>query len=131
MNRDDEDVDSDDEVFEGDDADDAEGSDDEVDTPQLASYGCTIVDYRQAKADMATAVKTTPNFLTKYERVRILGIRTKQLQLGARPLIDATGLLSEREIALKELELRRLPLIVRRHVAGRTEDWKLSDFRTI
>ena len=80
--------------------------------------------------------KTIP-LLTKYEKTRILGIRTKQLNNGAQPYVSTTGLGSAQIIdgyvvALRELEEKRLPFIIRRPLPnGGTEYWYLQDLEVL
>ena len=76
--------------------------------------------------------KTLP-FLTKYEKTRILGIRTKQLNEGAKPYIDVNSTIIDGYIiAQLELEHKRLPFIIRRPIPnGGSELWKLQDLEII
>lgn len=76
--------------------------------------------------------KTLP-FLTKYEKTRILGIRTKQLNEGAKPYIDVNATIIDGYIiAQLELEHKRLPFIIRRPIPnGGSELWKLQDLEII
>ena len=72
--------------------------------------------------------KTVP-FLTKYERARVLGERAKQLNQGAKPLVEmgpevVDGYLT----ALKEFEEKKIPFIVKRPMPnGGCEYWKFKD----
>jgi DNA-directed RNA polymerase subunit K/omega len=68
-------------------------------------------------------------FLTQYEKTKVLGFRTNQLSLGARPYIAVPEHVTEiREIARLELEARRLPIIIKRPMPdGTFEMWRLSD----
>jgi DNA-directed RNA polymerase I, II, and III subunit RPABC2 len=72
--------------------------------------------------------KTIP-FLTKYEKTRILGERTKQLELGANPFIDIeNNVLDCYVIALKELEQKKIPFTIKRPIPdGSIEYWKVKD----
>jgi len=76
--------------------------------------------------------KTLP-ILTKYEKTRILGIRTKQLNEGAKPYIDVNPTIIDGYIiAQLELEHKRLPFIIRRPIPnGGSELWKLQDLEII
>jgi DNA-directed RNA polymerase subunit K/omega len=72
-------------------------------------------------------------FLSVFERTKILGMRTNQLAQGARPYIvvpeHITNIL---DIAKLELEQRRLPIIIKRHMPdGTYEKFRLSDMITI
>ena len=72
--------------------------------------------------------RTLP-FLTKYERTRILGERAKQINDGAKPFVESDpSIIDGYLIALKELEERKLPFILRRPLSnGASEYWKLKD----
>jgi len=76
--------------------------------------------------------KTLP-ILTKYEKTRVLGIRTKQLNEGAKPYIDVNPTIIDGYIiAQLELEHKRLPFIIRRPIPnGGSELWKLQDLEII
>ena len=72
--------------------------------------------------------RITKPIMTKYERVRLLGIRTRQLALGAKPMIKNSESLSSKEIAELELENNIIPLIIIRPLPnGRKEYWKVSE----
>ena len=68
-------------------------------------------------------------FLTQYEKTKVLGFRTNQLSLGARPYIAVPDHVSDlKEISRLELEARRLPFIIKRPMPdGTFEMWRLSD----
>jgi DNA-directed RNA polymerase subunit K/omega len=68
--------------------------------------------------------------MTKYERVRIIGDRTKQISGGAKPLIKNVEHLSAKEIALLELEHNMIPLIIERPLPnGQKERWYVSELK--
>lgn len=76
--------------------------------------------------------KTIP-ILTKYEKTRIVGIRAKQINDGAKPFIkiDET-MIDGYLIALKELEQKRIPFIIRRPLPNRgSEYWRIDDLELI
>lgn len=71
---------------------------------------------------------TTTIFLTKYERARVLGTRALQISMGAPTTVAAEGETDALRIAQKELQQRKLPMIVRRFLPDNTyEDWRLED----
>ena len=72
-------------------------------------------------------------FLSVFEKTRILGMRTNQLAQGARPFIEVPDYVSDvQEIALLELEQRRLPIIIKRYMPdGTYEKFRLSDLMMI
>jgi DNA-directed RNA polymerase subunit K/omega len=72
--------------------------------------------------------RISPNRLTKYEMVRILGERTKQLTLGAKPMIKNYQSLSYDIIAEEELKLNMIPYKIKRPLPnGRFEIWTLDE----
>lgn len=74
--------------------------------------------------------RITKNKLTRYEFVRIIGERTKQLMMGAKPLIKVnqeSEELSYNEIAIEELKLKMLPFKVKRPINNNFEIWKLDE----
>jgi DNA-directed RNA polymerase I, II, and III subunit RPABC2 len=76
--------------------------------------------------------RTIP-YLTKYERARILGQRAKQIETGAKPLVNVPENIVDSYI-ISELELRekRIPFIIRRPIpGGACEYWNLKDLEVI
>ena len=68
------------------------------------------------------------NRLTRYEMVRILGERTKQLTMGAKPLIKNYESLSYDKIAEEELKLNMIPFKIKRPLPnGKFEIWTLEE----
>ena len=66
--------------------------------------------------------------LTKYEMVRILGERQKQLTMGAKPLIKNFQDLPYDKIAEEELKLNMSPFKIRRPLPnGKYELWTLDE----
>jgi DNA-directed RNA polymerase I, II, and III subunit RPABC2 len=76
--------------------------------------------------------RTIP-YLTKYEKTRVLGLRTKQINSGAPIFVDDDPtILDGYLIAEKELMERKIPFIIRRPMpGGGSEYWKLSDLDII
>lgn len=72
--------------------------------------------------------KTLP-FITKYEKARILGERAKQLNMGAKPLIEiSSDIIDGYIIAEKEYAEKKIPFIVKRPMPnGGCEYWKFKD----
>lgn len=72
--------------------------------------------------------RITRNKLTKYEMVRILGERTKQLTMGAKPLVKNIEGLSYDFIAEEELKLNMIPFKIKRPLPnGKVEIWTLDE----
>jgi DNA-directed RNA polymerase I, II, and III subunit RPABC2 len=76
--------------------------------------------------------KTLP-FLTKYEKSRILGERAHQLNAGATSFVEVdANIIDGYLIALKELEQKKIPFIVKRPLPnGGCEYWKLKDLELL
>jgi len=76
--------------------------------------------------------KTVP-ILTKYEKTRILGLRAKQINNGAKPMVKIDDrIIDGYLIALKELETKSIPVIIRRPIpGGASEYWHLKDLEII
>jgi DNA-directed RNA polymerase I, II, and III subunit RPABC2 len=76
--------------------------------------------------------KTLP-FLTKYEKTRVLGQRAKQINAGAKPMIDvAQNIMDGYIIAKLELEQKKIPFIIKRPLPnGECEYWNLADLELI
>jgi DNA-directed RNA polymerase subunit K/omega len=72
--------------------------------------------------------RISANRLTKYEMVRILGERTKQLKMGAKPLIKNYQDLSYEKIAEEELKVNMIPFKIKRQLpSGKYEIWLLNE----
>lgn len=72
--------------------------------------------------------RISSNRLTKYEMVRILGERVKQLIMGAKPMIKNYKELSYEEIAEHELINNTIPFKIRRPLPnGKYEIWTLDE----
>jgi DNA-directed RNA polymerase subunit K/omega len=76
--------------------------------------------------------KTYP-FLSKYEKAKIIGVRTKQLNNGADPFIEVgPNVIDGLNIAIKELNEKKLPFIIARPLPnGSREYWRLKDLELI
>jgi DNA-directed RNA polymerase subunit K/omega len=72
--------------------------------------------------------RITKPILFKYERVRLIGTRTKQLSLGAKPMIKNVEHLTPKQIALLEIEKNIIPLIIERPLPnGKFERWHIKE----
>ncbi|KAJ5483895.1 DNA-directed RNA polymerase IIIand III subunit [Penicillium diatomitis] len=72
--------------------------------------------------------RTTTPYLTKYERARVLGTRALQISMNAPVLVDLEGETDPLQIAMKELNQKKIPLIVRRYLPdGWYEDWSCEE----
>ena len=72
--------------------------------------------------------RITTQFLTKYERARVLGTRALQISMNAPVMVDLDGETDPLKIAMKELRERKIPIIIRRYLPnGSSEDWSIDE----
>ena len=76
--------------------------------------------------------KTLP-FITCYEKTRIIGERTKQLDDGAKPFVEVDKTIIDNYlIALQEYKEKKIPFIIQRPLPnGNSEYWKFSDLECL
>ena len=76
--------------------------------------------------------RTSP-YLTPYEKARVIGVRAKQINMGAQIFIDVDPTIIDGAIiAEKELFARKMPFIIRRPLpGGGSEYWNLTDLEII
>ena len=76
--------------------------------------------------------KTIP-ILTRYEKAKILGLRAKQINHGAKPFVEISrDIIEGHTIAYMELIQNKIPFIIRRPMpSGGSEYWKVSDLKNI
>jgi DNA-directed RNA polymerase I, II, and III subunit RPABC2 len=76
--------------------------------------------------------RTIP-YLTKYERARILGQRSKQINSGAKVFVKVPeNIIDGYLIAQMELEQKRIPFIIKRPIpGGGCEYWNLKDLEIV
>ena len=77
--------------------------------------------------------RTTPAFMTKYEKARIIGTRALQISKNAPVLVDlGKDDIDPILIAEKELAEKKIPFVIRRYLPdGSYEDWKTSELNII
>ncbi|KAI1492194.1 RNA polymerase Rpb6 [Biscogniauxia mediterranea] len=74
--------------------------------------------------------RSTTKYMTKYEKARILGTRALQISMNAPVLVDLEGESDPLQIAIKELQQKKIPLIVRRYMPdGYYEDWSVEELQ--
>lgn len=72
--------------------------------------------------------RITLPILSKYEKARVIGERAEQIARGFPPMVDVGDLTSPLEIALKELNEKKIPIMIRRPLPnGTVEVWKIED----
>lgn len=75
-------------------------------------------------------IRLSKPVLTKYEFVRLLTDRTKQLAQGAKHMLKNTHELSSKEIAKLEIKEGVIPLIIERPIPNsKNERWKITELQ--
>lgn len=76
--------------------------------------------------------KTIP-ILSKYEKTRTLGVRARQLNYGADPMIEVPdNIIDGYTIATMEYEQKKLPFIIKRPLPnGTVEYWRFADLEQV
>jgi DNA-directed RNA polymerase I, II, and III subunit RPABC2 len=91
-----------------------------------------IFSHEDLKECLSNKQRITKPFLTKYERARIIGYRAEQLASGTKPCVEVNGLTSVVDIATKELNERKIPLIIKRTLPNNvSEYWKIEELDII
>ncbi|KAK4685030.1 DNA-directed RNA polymerases I, II, and III subunit RPABC2, partial [Tremellales sp. Uapishka_1] len=106
-----------------------EANGDEVNESNIVHSGAdTGHKVRTGKAAKANAIRVTTPYMTKYERARVLGTRALQISMNAPVLVPVEGETDPLEIALKELAVKKIPLVIRRYLPDNSfEDWKVEE----
>ena len=76
---------------------------------------------------------TTIPFITKYEKARIIGARSEQIDRGAPIYVDVEShIINARTIAQLEFDQKKIPFIIARPLPNKSvEYWKVSDLENI
>ena len=76
------------------------------------------------------SLRVSKNKMTRYEFVRIIGERIKQLTMGAKPMIRISAKsesFTYNEIAIEELKLNMIPFKIRRPLKDHYEIWSIDE----
>ena len=89
----------------------------------------TIVSIDETYNQYYSNEKKTKPFLTKFEKAKIIGVRAEMLSSGSNPMIKIdSSFKNAYDIALKEFEQKKIPLLIRRTLPnGDKEDWRLDE----
>ncbi len=110
------------------------GEEDYDDESKLEITKFKIVSNQDTYSEYYTSNKITKAILTKFEKAKLLGIRSEMISNGS-PLfikdIPKNIHLSNNpsyDLALLEFKERKIPLLIRRYLPnGSHEDWRLED----
>lgn len=70
--------------------------------------------------------------LTKYERVRALGDRARQLASGAKPIVKDATHMDPKDVARLELKMKVMPIIIERPMpSGKIERWDINELKIV
>jgi DNA-directed RNA polymerase subunit K/omega len=101
-----------------------------LDTEDVVDNNCEISqliyednNQNEERKVVAKKDRISRNFMTKYEMVRIIGERTKQLTMGAKPMVKTDKSLSYEEIAIEEFKFKVMPFVIHRPVLNHIEEW--------
>jgi DNA-directed RNA polymerase subunit K/omega len=106
--------------------------------PELVSHNyeevealCRVV--RDENGIIMDPLHKTMPFITKYEKTKLLGERTKQINAGAQSTVKVDeNIIDGYLIALKEYEQKLIPMIIRRPLPnGGCEYWRMADLELI
>ena len=106
--------------------------------PELQSHNtaeieamCRVV--RDEHGVIIDPLHRTIPFITRYEKARVIGERAKQLNSGAKPMIDVEpNVIDGYLISLKEYEEKKIPFIIKRPLPnGGCEYWKIDDLEQL
>jgi DNA-directed RNA polymerase subunit K/omega len=106
-----------------------EGENDDLDNCYY-QYDNIVYEYEEDKepTQVLNENRITPKKMTKYELVRVLGIRTKQISVGAKVLIKNIQGETPLEIAIHELINKMTPFIIKRPLPNNTfELWHIKE----
>jgi DNA-directed RNA polymerase subunit K/omega len=72
--------------------------------------------------------RTRP-FMTNYEKTKVIGLRARQIEEGAKPYIKVPeGMTESHLIAQEELKEKKIPFIIKRRLPdGSFEYWRIVD----
>jgi DNA-directed RNA polymerase subunit K/omega len=119
------DSDDEEELAEGDEEPEDEDDDDTIDNNEEVE-----VSIETSAEFISKENRVSANRLTKYEMVRILGERIKQLNMGAKPLIKNHHGLSYDKIAEEEFKKNMIPFKIKRPLPnGKFEIWTLDELQ--
>jgi DNA-directed RNA polymerases I, II, and III subunit RPABC2 len=102
-----------------------------MDHPEVAPV------FRTEVTDSLKQPRKTREFYTKYEWTYLMGVRAKQLEDGAKPLVSLEGLKTSDplfvwNVARREIAQRKLPFLIRRQMPdGSSEYWSTQELESI
>ena len=72
--------------------------------------------------------KITSPLMTKFEYTSLIGIRAMQISMNAPVIVDTENMIDPIKIAKKEIQEKKVPLIIKRKLPNGTfENWNIRD----
>jgi DNA-directed RNA polymerase I, II, and III subunit RPABC2 len=106
--------------------------------PEIVVHNTEEVDamcktVRDERGRIIDPLHRTMPFISKYERARVIGERSKQLNAGAKSMVPVDpSVIDGYLIALKEFADKKIPFIIRRPLPnGGVEYWRLEDLEIL
>jgi DNA-directed RNA polymerase I, II, and III subunit RPABC2 len=93
--------------------------------------------FRTEVAENVKQPRITREYFTKYEYTSLIATRAQQLAEGAKPMVGIEGLKTSDplfvwNVAKREVELRKLPFIIRRQLPnGTSEFWSAQEMESV
>ena len=111
----------------GADGDDAGDADADADADE-GGERVDIIEVQPGEARRPRTERVTTEYMTKYERARILGTRALQISMNAPVMVNIDNETDPLKIAMKELRERKLPIMIRRYLPDDSyEDWHIDE----
>jgi DNA-directed RNA polymerases I, II, and III subunit RPABC2 len=110
------------------DAEDEEDEEDEDIVENIIIENIEDINVFNKNYDKMKQNNRTTKFISKYEKCKILSKRCEQLESGCLPLISDHEIFNNiYDIALEELNQKKIPFILKRFMNNKYEYWKLKD----
>tara|TARA_B100001769_G_C21805025_1_gene438165 strand:+ start:195 stop:608 length:414 start_codon:yes stop_codon:yes gene_type:complete len=110
---------------------DNDGDEDDVSCEDEESFmrQSDIISVNEMYEKYSNSKRVTKPFMTRFEKAKILGVRSEMLANGAPALINVPkGITSTYEITTMEYQQKKIPLIIKRKLPNNTfEYWKIDD----
>tara|TARA_B100001093_G_scaffold517152_1_gene597842 strand:- start:1413 stop:1838 length:426 start_codon:yes stop_codon:yes gene_type:complete len=109
--------------------DNSDSIDENTSEQELKERQINIVSVNEMYDNYTNANRVTKPFMTRFEKAKIIGVRSEMLANGAPALISVPKeITSTYKIAEMEYKEKKIPLIIKRKLPNNTfEYWKMDD----
>ena len=113
----------------GSDNDGEENEDVSCDDEESFMRQSDIISVNEMYDTYSNSKRVTKPFMTRFEKAKILGVRSEMIANGAPALINVPrGITSTYEIATMEYNQKKIPLMIKRKLPNNSfEYWKIDD----